>query len=352
MNRTAIAILRLINAATKLTNPLDRRRYIREKIRPLSDEDKKALDTILKTMILMTSGNVKTIRDPNLYDPDAGSWMSIASTSAMEILNQIPNDLGTRGPGYSSPTKKDYQTAKRLMPILGSSFMDVDEIKALAGPQNSVEFVDDEHFYKLDAVSGFETLYRGISDLKIDTVKYAMENSTWDILRGVSTSFEKRMSEDYAGMQKGHGAFSGRGPSMFFTINNPKKKGFVSDELSEYSEQEVILSGVLDIDSWILQAKGQATPDGTSISYQDKKSRPFVFKATLAANNNMQMLRLETMSGESMYTRLLQDELDRLLDGNVIVVSNKFKFLPPEKSMIPIRLHKSTILLKIEATLK
>ena len=73
MNRTAIAILRLINAATKLANPLDRRRYIREKIKPLSDEDKRALETILKTMILMTSGNVDTIRDPSLYDSSAGS---------------------------------------------------------------------------------------------------------------------------------------------------------------------------------------------------------------------------------------------------------------------------------------
>ena len=84
MNRTAIAILRLVNAATKLTNPMDRRRYIREKIRPLSDEDKKALDAALKTMILMTSGNVKTIRDPNLYDPSAGSWKSIQQKKIMK----------------------------------------------------------------------------------------------------------------------------------------------------------------------------------------------------------------------------------------------------------------------------
>ena len=344
MNRTAIAILRLVNAATKLVNPLDRRRYIREKIKPLSDEDKKALDTTLKTMILMTSGNVKTIRDPSLYDPGAGKWMSISSTSAMEVLNQIPNESGGVGPGYSSPTKEDYETAKKLMPILGSSFMDADEVKALTGGGSPEE----EYFYKLDSIEGFETLYRGISDLKTNTIKYGMANSTWDILRGVSTSFNPREAENFAGItQYSHGAVKKRGPSMYFVINNPKKKGFISDELSEYGEQEVILSGVLDIDSWELQASGQAIPAGRSDGYQDPKKRPFRFRATL---NSTDLLRLDTMSGESMEFKLLPEQLERLIDGNNIVISNKFKFL--SQDMLPIRLHKGTILMRIQATLK
>ena len=348
MNKTAIAILRLINAATKLVNPLDRRRYIREKIRPLSNEDKKALDTTLKTMILMTSGNVKTIRDPSLYDPGAGKWMSISSTSAMEVLNQIPNESGGFGPGYSSPTKEDYETAKKLMPILGSSFMDADEVRSLTGTTNSVEFVPDDNFYKLDSIEGFETLYRGISDLKTNTIKYGMANSTWDILRGVSTSFNPREAENFAGItQYSHGAVKKRGPSMYFVINNPKKKGFISDELSEYGEQEVILSGILDVDSWELQSFGQAIPSGRSDGYQDPKKRPFRFKATL---NSTDLLRLDTMSGESMEFKLLPEQLERLIDGNNIIISNKFKFLPQD--MLPIRLHKGTILMRIQATLR
>ena len=344
MNRTAIAILRLVNAATKLTNPMDRRKYIREKIKPLSNEDKKALDTALKTMILMTSGNVKTIRDPSLYDPGAGSWRSIASSSAMNVLNQIPNESGGFGPGITSPTKEDYETAKRLMPILGSSFMDADEVKALTGGVSPQE----EYFYKLDSSEGFETLYRGISDLKIDTIKYGMMNSTWDILRGVSTSFNPRQADDFAGTtQYGHGASKNRGPSMYFVINNPKRKGFVSDAISEYDEQEVILSGILDIDSWEFQASGRATPAGSSSRYQEPNKRPFAIKATL---NNTDLLRLDTMSGESMEHKLLPDQLDRLLDGNAIIVSNKFKFLSAD--MLPIRLSKGSILLRVKATLK
>ena len=344
MNRTAIAILRLVNAATKLVNPMDRRRYIREKIKPLSDEDKKALDMTLKTMILMTSGNVKTVRDPNLYDPGAGKWMSISSTSAMEVLNQIPNESGGNGPGYSSPTKEDYETAKRLMPILGSSFMDADEVKALTGGGSPEE----EYFYKLDSIKGFETLYRGISDLKTNTIKYGMVNSTWDILRGVSTSFNPRQADDFAGItQYSHGAVKGRGPSMYFVINNPKKKGFVSDAISEYDEQEVILSGILDIDSWELQASGQAIPAERSDGYQDPRKRAFRFKATL---NSTDLLRLDTKSGESMEFKLLPEQLERLIDGNNIVISNKFKFL--SQDMLPIRLHKGTILMRIQATLK
>tara|TARA_Y100001937_G_scaffold46024_1_gene64651 strand:+ start:5306 stop:6346 length:1041 start_codon:yes stop_codon:yes gene_type:complete len=346
MNRTAIAILRLVNAATRLTNPMDRRRYIREKIKTLSDEDKKALSTALKTMILMTSGNVKTIRDPSLYDPSAGSWRSISSPSAMEVLNQMPDGFGGFGPGYTSPTMDDYETAKKLMPILGSSFMDVDEVKALTGGGSPEE----ELFYKLDAAKGFEILYRGISGLKIDTVKYAMENSTWDMSRGVSTSFNPRESENFAGIkQYSHGAVKNRGPSMYFVINNPKRKGFVSDAISEYDEQEVILSGIVDIDSWEFQASGRAMPAGSSIGHQDPKKRPFMIKATL---NNKEQLMLETMSGNSMEFKLLPDQLDRLLDGNIIIISNKFKFLPPDIDMLPIKLTKKSMLLRIQATLK
>ena len=344
MNRTAIAILRLVNAATRLTNPMDRRRYIREKIKPLSDEDKKALDAALKTMILLTSGNVKTVRDPSLYDPDAGSWKSISSPSAMEVLNQIPDGFGGRGPGYTSPTKEDYETAKKLMPILGSSFMDADEVKALTGGGSPEE----EYFYKLEATKGFETLYRGISDLKIDTIKYAMENTTWDMLRGVSTSFNPTESENFAGIkQYSHGAIKNRGPSMYFIINNPKRKGFVSDAISEYNEQEVILSGIVDIDSWEFQASGRAMPDGTSIGHQDPKKRPFRIKATL---NSTDLLRLDTMGGESMEFKLLSGQLDRLLDGNTIMVSNKFNFL--SQDMLPIRLAQGSMLLRVKATLR
>lgn len=344
MNRTAIAILRLVNAATRLTNPMDRRRYIREKIKPLSDEDKKALDATLKTMILMTSGNVKTVRDPNLYDPTAGSWRSIASTSAMSVLNQIPDGFGGMGPGYTSPTKEDYETAKRLMPILGSSFMDVDEVKALTGGGTPEE----EYFYKLDSIKGFETLYRGIDKLKTDTIKYGMTNSTWDMLRGVSTSFNPRTAEQFAGiLQSSHGAIKNRGPSMYFVINNPKRRGFISDAISEYDEQEVILSGILGIDSWEFQAHGRAMPGGMSSRYQDPKKRPFMIKATLY---NTDLLRLDTMSGESMEFKLLPDQLDRLLDGNIIMISNKFKFL--SQDMMPIKLNKGSMLLRVKATLK
>ena len=56
------------------------------------------------------------------------------------------------------------------------------------------------------------------------------------------------------------------------------------------------------------------------------------------------------MSGESMEFKLLPDQLDRLLDGNIIIISNKFKFL--SQDMIPIKLNKGSILLRVKATLK
>ena len=351
MNRTAIAILRLINAATKLINPLDRRRYIREKIKSLSDEEKKALESVLKTMILMTSGSVETIRDPSLYDSSAGSWMGITSTSAMEVLNQIPNKKGGFGPGTDSPTMEDYKTAKKLMPIIGSSFMDVDEVRALTGDVKP----EDEHLYKLDSVRGYETLYRGISNLKADTLKYATDNPTWDILRGVSTSFNIKEAENFAAMmQSSHGAKPGSGPSIFFTINNPKRKGFVADELSEYSEQEIILSGILDINSWTLEAKGVGQGKNSSLKYHDPSDKTFKYRATITKvqNSGTHLLELKTLSGQTMQTELLPGQLDKILDDSAIVIPNKFTFLPKDRDTIAVRIIQSTILIKIKATLR
>ena len=112
-------------------------------------------------------------------------------------------------------------------------------------------------------------------------------------------------------------------------------------------EQEVILSGILDIDSWEFQAHGRAMPSGMSSRYQDPKKRPFNIRATLY---NTDLLRLDTMSGESMEFKLLPNQLDRLLDGNIIMISNKFKFL--SQDMMPIKLNKGSMLLRVKATLK
>ena len=79
----------------------------------------------------------------------------------MTVLNQIPNESGGFGPHGSSPTKEDYETAKRLMPILGSSLWMRMKSKLTGGG-----LPEEEYFYKLDSIKGFETLYRGIDKLK------------------------------------------------------------------------------------------------------------------------------------------------------------------------------------------
>ena len=62
----------------------------------------------------------------------------------------------------------------------------------------------------------------------------------------------------------------------------------------------------------------------------------------------IQIYTLDTMSG--MEFKLLPDQLDRLLDGNIIMISNKFKFL--SQDMMPIKLNKGSMLLRVKATLE
>ena len=69
-NRTAIAILRLVNAATIFQDPMSRRAFIREKLKKFSDQDLTALGDALKSMVLLTSGNVESVKDPEKYDPN------------------------------------------------------------------------------------------------------------------------------------------------------------------------------------------------------------------------------------------------------------------------------------------
>ena len=114
------------------------------------------------------------------------------------------------------------------------------------------------------------------------------------------------------------------------------------------------MSGILDINSWTLEAKGAAMGKDSSLKYHDPSNRPFNFRATITKvqNSGTHLLELKTMSGQTMQTELLPGQLDRILDGSAIVISNKFTFLPKDRDTIAVRISKSTILINVQATLR
>ena len=335
-NKTAIAILRLVNAATIFQDPMSRRAFIREKLKNLSDPDLTALGDALKSMVLLTSGNVASVKDPEKYDPnEAKRWSTISSPSAMEVFMHVPNFDAMK----DSPTKEDYETAKRLLPILGSSFMDFDEIDSLTGGGTPLAYK------KLDRLIGFEKLFRGIKDLDMNVIKFILSSPTWDMGRGVSTSHNIFESRLFAAMDEQEWG-SRSGPSIFFKINNPKKKGFISDAISEYDEAEIILSGNLKIDKWDLKARVRMGPVKPVFSIGDSKYRARIH---LFIKNGERFLGIySTYDGFEM--PLSTEDYNKLLARKPVFFKNQFKAIPGEELFI--LLIPSTIMVHTKATLE
>jgi hypothetical protein len=337
-NRTAIAILRLVNAAAIFKNLIDRERYIREKLKDLNDEQLIALDKALKSMILLTSGNVEAVRNPKIFDPDMTEpWSHIASPSAKNVLSQIPGYV----PG-SEPTRKDYETAKRLLPVLGSSFMDFDEIQSLTGGTEPEDYRD------LDLMKGFGKLYRGLQNMSLSSIKFLTTYPKWDMERGVSTSYKYSEAEGFASIV-GNG--TNAGPSIMFHIDNPKKKGFIADRVSNYdTEAEVILSGMLDVKEWNIVCKakcrfeiGTLGVDGVS-DVEIKK----------VSGDNILSIVIPSLS--KMEVKLDDDQMSTLLSGESIYVENLFdddtkkKLRVTQAKRLSVVLKVKNLLMNINAT--
>ena len=322
---------------------MDMRRYIAKKLSVLNDQQLDALGKALKSMVLLTSGNVKSVRDPSQYhEPDAQPWSSIASSSAMSVLSKVP--------GYkqgSYPTKEDYETAKRLLPILGSSFMDFDEVQVLTGSEEPEEYRD------YGGMVGFEKLYRGLKNMDMSSIKFLMTYPKWDMKRGVSTSYDLKEAKYFSGTDIVWG--STQGPAILFSINNPKKKGFIADKLSEFEEEaEVILSGVLNVKDWIIEARAKCSFVGNRlISYGDSVSNIEIKKVS---GENILSVILRT--GSKIEVKVDDNQLRLLLDKKLIYVDNLFddsvkKKLGAERSKtITLKLLPKNLVIKINATVE
>ena len=320
-----------------------KRRYITKKLGVLNDQQLEALGKALKSMVLLTSGNVKSVRDPNLYsESDAKPWSSIVSSSAMSVLSKIPGyEQGSR------PTKEDYETAKRLLPILGSSFMDFDEIQSLTGGE------EPEEYREFGGMVGFEKLYRGLKDMDMSSIKFLMTYPKWDMKRGVSTSYDLREAKYFSTTDVVWG--SKQGPSVLFSIDNPKKKGFIADKLSEFEEEaEVILSGMLDVKDWIIEARAKCS----FIGDRPIRGRSSISNIEIKKVSGENILSIILWSGPKMETKIDDNQLRLLLDRKLVYVDNLFdnsvkKKLGPERSeRITLLLLPKNLAIKVNAILE
>lgn len=225
-----------------------------KKLKSLSKAEKQGMIDILVALTLLTAGNQEVIRNPEKFDPkDPGLNRDLFSQSTKDIIKILD-------PWYSGlATKKNYELAKKLLPILGSTHLEPEDFRGTSGESK----FDDER------IGGFKKLYRGLNDLESRIIAAALRpNVTWDIQRGVSTSTDKSLStnefaksseqmftkEENIFVPVEGGVETRNGSSILFIFNNPKGKGMIAQNLSYFaSESEVILSGTATIKNWSLQ---------------------------------------------------------------------------------------------------
>lgn len=205
----------------------------------LTNKDFDAMGTILKSMILMTSGSVATVRDPDSFDPlKTSPWSDITRSGLANLFTLLRLDI------TEQISKQDYKTAHTLLKKMGSSSIDMSDIEAKIGPKGFNTFNPEK-------IQISEKLWRGLKELSIDAIKLILnKKDNWDIGRAVSTSEIMDVAYEFATDVPG-GQSNNR---VVLEIKNPKRKGFRAGRLSKFQEDEVILSGQLKILKWSLSA--------------------------------------------------------------------------------------------------
>lgn len=210
----------------------------------IEKKDYPTIAMILKSMALMTMASVATIRDPSEYDETKALTWADYFKSGNPHFDSLLTTVGIDLSGY--PKKEDYQLAQKMVKILGKSVLKTEEVQNIFNTSGAKkEFgIDDDKAEEM-GLHGAVQLYRGLANLSKNA--YTMVTTVgeeWDMDRGVSTSMMLEVAQNFATEYK-----NGSGYNVVIVINNPKRQGFVADNLSGYSESEVILSGRLKIKS-------------------------------------------------------------------------------------------------------
>ena len=339
--------LRLINFNLNKGNVWTTTKYLEGVIAKLDDEAKDSLAKVLKSMVLMTSGSVKTIRNPDGYDkadPDSiGPWSDIISFQVRKALEAADPSFDVN----SKPTKADYMLAKKLLPIMGSSFTTDQDIEDYA--KDELASAQDDHQKQL--VKGFTTLYRGLKSVSIDLIKRIMSKRPYSIERGVSTSFNFDEAADFAGTGAGKDNTSNAGPAILLYITTLERKGFIAGHLSTFDEDEVILSGMLDINQWEIYVRGRVSDQKEDINGRLRFYGLRTHVTILSANKSITFKYPDGSTDTLRYTD--EDEFAQnaraVISGGFPFTSTKVQMPNGKTKWLP---NEKTICIHAHATLK
>ena len=302
----------------------------------LTDDDKKVMADVVKSMLLLTAGNQKTLRDPSLYDPDdiKDNFNMLMNTKMYRTITMLKLPIEV----MAKPTQEDYILAKKLLPIMGSTSIKKDDIDSDVGKLAGL----DRRFKS----EGYDTVYRVLNKLELNTIAYLMDEPIWDMNRGVSTSYDVDEAKVFAKIE-GYG--SKGGPAVMFEISNISRRGFHADTLSRYfREKEVILSGNIKVsDEWELQAFGKIMPDPDSGETSDRikinfdsKTMTSTFNWVISRGKRKENIKIEKFPNREAFLRFCEESI--LNQSGLLIVNDQ----DWEYEIDPM-----SILLKVKATL-
>ena len=247
IEKKLLAIFRMLEATHRHAG-LERTTEVINKANALlTPEDKKVMADIAIAMILLTAGNQEAVRNPSSYTRPGlngmiKNLMRFGFKRTIDLLS-LPVDI------ERLPSKQDYELAHKLLPYMGSSTVSSDDISPFA--------VDDEEGKISSSAKGYSQVYRGLKGVSKNVHKFLVSSPTWDMKRGVSTSHDPYQAKKFAAVSDAMLAPTTGGPAVLFHIENQSKRGFHAGDFSKYSdEQEVILSGDIQVDSWEYSALG------------------------------------------------------------------------------------------------
>ena len=216
----------------------------RRVIDTLDKKEKEAFRAVMLSMILMTAGSVETVRNPDLYKADNIDPISRLMT---EYTRDLWRQAGGKEPTNYIPTKKDYATAKKLLPVVSSIPSDRRKILQIMKDKNLLG--DPKKTAGEEDIKFADVLYRGLHSMSNQVLMYLFytKNASWDITRAVSTSEDIETAINFT---KGEGSQRKDGWKLLFKIQNDDNRGFDVGNLSFYgAEDEYLLSGILNVDA-------------------------------------------------------------------------------------------------------
>ena len=258
--KTSIIVARILNQIYKFmpnVNPRQMKRKQQQMAKKVlekllkTDEEKQAFINTILTMTLLTSGAVDFVRDPDAWSPEKSvnkdgtkrRWSHILSEGAAHALTTL------RFPTYELITKEQYQLANKMLPLIGSTAISSSEVME-AFAKEDIGSLDADFKKKMsgseEQLGTKKVLYRGLHSMSPEVVKFlANPGASWDMSRGVSTSYDLGSAEGFLN--------NGEGNGIILHMKNETKRGFTADALSKYSpEKEVILSGIITVDDFKL----------------------------------------------------------------------------------------------------